>query len=151
MTIRNITKPIFFLLLLPILFVYPQQENFEKKILYPSEIDWSNAETASNGVQTFNVLGNLKEEGYYIIMVRIPASTKLVPHFHPENRTVTVVGGKFYWTYGETFDETKLHEMTTGAYFTEPSNEPHFAMTKDEEVILQVNGFGPTGTTVIKK
>jgi quercetin dioxygenase-like cupin family protein len=148
---RSFSKFVFTLLLALPLFIYAQQTKFEKLILHPSEIDWSKAETAANGVQTYTVLGNLKEEGYYIIMVRIPANTKLAPHFHPENRTVVVVSGKFGWIYGDTFDETKLHEMTTGTFFAEPGNEPHFALTKNEEVILQVAGFGPTGTTIIKK
>lgn len=128
-----------------------QEAKFEKNVIRLSEIDWRKAQTADNGVQTYFLLGNPKEAGYYIIMVRIPPNVKLVPHFHPENRTVVVTAGKFYWNYGNVFDESKLLEMNVGAYFVEPANEPHFAQTQNDEVILQVNGFGPTGTTLINK
>lgn len=128
-----------------------QEVKFEKNVIHLSEIDWGKTITADNGVQTFYLLGNPKEAGYYIILVRIPPNVKLVPHFHPENRTVVVTAGKFYWNYGNVFDESKLLEMHVGAYFVEPADEPHFAQTKNDEVILQVNGFGPTGTTLINK
>ena len=97
------------------------------------------------------VVGDLQKEGYYIMMVRIPAGIKLPPHFHPENRTVIVIKGNFSYGYGDTFDESKLNEMCVGTYFTEPANQPHYAIIKNEDVILQVNGFGPTGTTLVKK
>ena len=84
------------------------------------------------------------------MMVKIPNGTKLQPHFHPENRTVVVTSGTFYYGYGDSFDESKMNEMTTGTFFTEPSNQPHFAYAKTGDVILQVNGFGPTGSTIIK-
>ena len=144
-------KKIFLLFFLIISVLHAQNIKLAQEILKPSEIDWEKAEKLSNGVQNYLVVGDPQKEGYYIMMVRIPAGVKLPPHFHPENRTVVVTSGKFYYGYGDLFDELKMHEMTTGTYFTEPSNQPHYAYTKAGEVILQVNGFGPTGSTIIKK
>ena len=141
-----------FLLLFLFLFAVCNAQNFKltPQVIKPSEIDWEKVEKLSNGVQNYLVVGDPQKEGYYIMMVRIPADVKLPPHFHPENRTVVVTSGKFYYGYGDKFDETRMREMTTGTFFTEPSDQPHFAYTKAGEVILQVNGFGPTGSTVIK-
>ena len=121
------------------------------QIVKPADINWEKVEKLSNGVQNYLIVGDPQKEGYYIMTVRIPGGTKLPAHFHPENRTVVVTSGTFYYGYGDSFDESKLNEMNIGTFFTEPANEPHFAFTKAGEVILQVNGFGPTGSTLMKK
>lgn len=143
----------FLFIILAVAFSYTAAQNFkiEPGFVKPSAIDWEKAEKLSNGVQNYLLVGDPAKEGYYIMMVKIPVETKLPPHFHPENRTVAVLSGKFLYGYGDTFDESKMNDMTTGTYFTEPANQPHFAYTKESDVILLVNGFGPTGTTIIKK
>jgi quercetin dioxygenase-like cupin family protein len=128
-----------------------QVSKLSPHIIKPADIEWEKVEKLSNGVQNYLVIGDPAKEEYYIMMVRIPGGTKLPPHFHPENRTVVVTSGTFYYGYGDTFDESKLNEMTVGTFFTEPANQPHHAYAKAGDVILQVNGFGPTGTTLIKK
>ena len=145
-------KKINFLLFLLLFTVsHAQNVKLSPHVLKPADINWEKVEKLSNGVQNYLVIGDPQKEGYYIMMVRIPANTKLPPHFHPEDRTVVVTNGTFYYGYGDKFDDSKMHEMTTGTFFTEPSDKPHFAFTKMGDVILQVNGFGPTGSTLIKK
>ena len=144
-------KIILFLFLLLVTISQAQNFKLSPQVLKPTDINWEKVEKLSNGVQNFLVVGDPQKEGYYIMMVRIPNGTKLLPHFHPENRTVVVVSGTFYYGYGDSFDEAKLNEMITGTFFTEPSDKPHFAFAKVGDVILQVNGFGPTGSTMIKK
>jgi hypothetical protein len=36
-----------------------------------------------------------------------------------------------------------------GTFYSEPPRTPHFAWAKDGEVILQITGMGPSGTTSI--
>jgi quercetin dioxygenase-like cupin family protein len=141
------------LILLVFLFTVSQAQilKLTPNILKPTDINWEQVEKLSNGVQNYLVIGDPLKDGYYIMMVRIPNGTKLPPHFHPENRTVVVTSGIFYYGYGDTFNETKLNEVTVGTFFTEPAEQPHFAFAKAGDVILQVNGFGPTGSTIIKK
>ena len=63
---------------------------------------------------------------------------------------VTVLSGTFYYAYGDKFDESKLKELPPGSFFTEPSGMSHYAMTKNQEVILQLNAIGPDGTSYVK-
>lgn len=145
-------KKIFFFLFLVFAVINSAQElKLSPQSIKPTDINWDKVEKLSNGVQNYLVVGDPSKEGYYIMMVRIPGGTKLPPHFHPENRTVVVTKGSFFYGYGDTFDESKMNEMTTGTYFTEPSQQPHFAFAKNGDVILHVAGFGPTGSTIIKK
>jgi hypothetical protein len=36
-----------------------------------------------------------------------------------------------------------------GTFLSEPPKAPHYSWAKDGEVIIQVTGAGPTGSTVI--
>jgi quercetin dioxygenase-like cupin family protein len=142
---KNIGK-LFIILLAIASYIYSQEIKFEPKIVILDSVKWSSPE---NGIQTSLLYGDPAKAGYYIMLYKISKGIKLFPHYHSENRSVMIVSGKFFYSYGSGFDENKMNELTSGTFFTEPSHQPHFAWTKNEEVVLQVNGFGPTGTTFI--
>ncbi|MDF1611698.1 cupin domain-containing protein [Stygiobacter electus] len=129
--------------------IFPQTQNFTPQIIFPDEIKWKSTGQKDYSVETFSLLGNPNENGIYVQMVKIPPNTKLLPHFHPDNRTVYVIEGEFFYCYENSFDETKEKKISKGSFFTEPANQPHFAFTKENYVILYVNGIGPTKTTFI--
>lgn len=116
----------------------------------PEDTDWKSSAMLPNGIQAQLLVGDPKAGGLYAMRVRIPAGTRIPPHWHPDlKRTVTVISGTLRIGFGRTFDETKLVSMTPGTFFTEPSNEPHFAMTGDEDAILHLIAIGPSGTTYV--
>ena len=55
--------------------------------------------------------------------------------------------GTWYFGYGKTFDSNALKALPPGSFYTEPPADPHFAETRDSAVVLQITGYGPTGTT----
>ena len=44
--------------------------------------------------------------------------------------------------------ETRLRALLPGSFNTEPANDNHFAETGDD-VLVQISGLGPTGTTYV--
>jgi hypothetical protein len=42
------------------------------------------------------------------------------------------------------------HALPPGSFYTEPPGDDHFAETRDSEVIVQITGFGPTGTSYVR-
>jgi quercetin dioxygenase-like cupin family protein len=93
------------------------------------------------------VYGDPAKSGMYVYRSKLALGTKNVPHSHPEERTVVILSGTLYYGLGEQWDESKLIAFPAGTFFSEPPMMPHFAWAKDGEVILQVTGIGPTGTT----
>lgn len=130
-------------------FTFIQTNSLKPKIILPTEIKLSAAQPG--GLETAILEGNPQEEGLYVMRVKIPSGTKLLAHTHPDNRTVVVLSGTFYYCYGNKFDESKLNEIPAGTFFTEPANQPHFAFAKAGEVLLHVTGYGPSGTTELEK
>ena len=148
---KSFAAIIFFAVVTAFSFAFVQSNSLTPKIILPGEIQW-NADTKQTGrVETIVLAGDPQKEGLYTMRVKIPAGTKLLPHWHPENRTAVILSGTFYYSYGDSFNEDKLKEMPPGTFFSEPAKQPHFAYAKKGDVIIQVTGWGPTGTTQLKK
>jgi quercetin dioxygenase-like cupin family protein len=114
--------------------------------LTPDEVKWV---AQPNGNQQAVLAGNQKETGLYMYRTRFPANYRNKPHFHPDQRIVTVMSGTLYVGYGEKMDNSRMKALPAGSIFTEPPRQPHYVWAKGGEVVIQVTGYGPSGTTVI--
>jgi len=101
--------------------------------------------------QTTVLYGDPSKAGLYVYRTRLSAGSKNLPHWHPEERTVTILSGTLYYSVGEQWDEGKFLAHPPGTFFNEPPKMPHAAWAKDGEVILQVTGIGPTGSTPVHR
>lgn len=123
--------------------------------LTPAEIDavaptGAGAGTSGvSGIQTRVLKGDPNKPGLYTIQLKVPANTKIEAHAHPDDRVATVILGTWYIGYGSRFDEKKLKALTPGSYYTEPPSVPHFARTGNRAVVMQITGYGPTGTKYV--
>jgi quercetin dioxygenase-like cupin family protein len=121
----------------------------ERFVILPDQIEWK-AEPFSPYPDTAILFGDPTKPGLYVIRVKLPAGFKIMPHIHPDVwRTGSVLSGTQYLGLGAKWDEAKLNAYPAGTFFTEPKDTPHFVWAKDDEVILQITGMGPTSTTMI--
>ena len=95
------------------------------------------------------LIGASNKPGTYVERVRFPANTISRAHSHPEDRTYTVISGTWYVGYGDTYDPAKLKALPPGSFYTEPANVNHFSLTKDEPVLVQISGHGPSATRFV--
>lgn len=102
-----------------------------------------------SAVQVIVIHGDPSQKGLYTILLKVAAHTKIPAHLHPDDRIGTVVSGTWYFGYGDQFDESKLKELPVGSIYSEVENQNHFAMTKDESVIAEITGYGPSGTAYV--
>jgi quercetin dioxygenase-like cupin family protein len=102
------------------------------------------------GVSRMVVYGDPSKTGAYVIRVRFLPGTMSMPHFHPEDRLATVLKGTWWTGTGENFEPEKTEPIRAGGFMLHPAGEAHFDGAKDEEVILQLAGVGPSGTTFYK-
>ena len=93
--------------------------------------------------------GDPSKPGLYTIQLTVPASTKIQAHAHLDDRVATVISGTWYIGYGSHFGENKLKALTPGSFNTEPPSVAHFARTGNRPVIVQITGYGPTGTKYV--
>lgn len=104
-----------------------------------------------SGIKTRVLKGDPTKPGVYTIQLTVPANTRIEAHKHPDDRVATVVSGTWFIGYGSEFDEKKLKALKPGSFYTEPPDVDHFARTGKTAVVVQITGYGPTGTEYVKK
>jgi len=120
----------------------------------PADVPWPAARAAgtgtsgAGGIETVVLKGDPAKPGLYTLLLRVAPNVRIQAHAHRDDRVATVVGGTWYFGYGDRFNEAALQALEPGSFYTEPPGVPHFAMTK-EQVVLQITGTGPSSTTYV--
>jgi quercetin dioxygenase-like cupin family protein len=121
----------------------PDQAVF--RAILPEDIDWQPFPAFPPAVRLAVVVGHPAEPGPYVIRVKAPGGTKLMPHRHPEDRIYTVMSGVFYIGLGEAFDGNRVQAFPPGSVVILPGNTPHFHWAKSGEYVTQITAIGPLG------
>jgi hypothetical protein len=114
----------------------------------PDSIKW---QRSASGRDVAYIMGRPDQPGPYLYLVKWPPNSKERAHMHPDARYGTVLSGKHYIGYGDSFDEAKLHADGPGTMFTEPARTAHFGMTREEGAVLYFYGIGPSAIIPIEK
>jgi len=101
------------------------------------------------GVKMAVISGNPQEPRMYTIRVLFPPGVMSRPHWHPETRYVTVLKGTWWAGTGEKFDPNNTIPVPAGSFVEHPSHMVHYDGAKDEEVIVQISGIGPSATIFV--
>src|SRR5882757_3110353 len=111
----------------------PDESDF--RAILPEDMDWKPFPAFPPGARLAVLVGHPAEPGPYVVRVKLPGGTKLMPHKHPEDRIYTVLSGVFYIGLGEDFDESKLTAYAPGSVVILPGDQPHFHWAKSGEYI----------------
>ena len=123
-------------------------QSTEPVVKFPNDLEFK--APLSAGPQVAILYGDPTKAGVFVTRSKFAPGLKVMPHSHPDEwRTVVVLSGTLYFGVGEQWDESKLKPYPAGTFFSEPSKTPHYGWAKDGEVIIQVTGMGPSGTTPI--
>ena len=123
-------------------------QSSEPYVKLPNEIEFKEPFRAG-GPSGAVIYGDPKKQGLYVTRVKFSPGLKNMPHWHPDERTVVVLSGTYYFAYGDQWDEAKLKPLPAGSFLTEPPKAAHYNWAKDGEVILQITGYGPTDAIAI--
>ena len=94
--------------------------------------------------------GDPAKPGIYVVRIRFPRGVMSNNHFHKEDRHAVVLTGTWYTGTGSEFVPEKTIGLKPGSYMMHPGGEHHFDGAKDEEVTLQLIGYGPSVTTRLR-
>ena len=104
---------------------------------------WKDAPpTMPPGTKIAVLEGDTKQPGIFTVRLKVPAGSVIEPHTHPRPERVTVLSGKLLVGFGTTTDETKGTTFTTGGFYVNPPNEPHYVFFL-EDTVLQLTCEGP--------
>jgi hypothetical protein len=110
----------------------------------PDKIAWK---INPNGADNAVLLGDPTKPGLYIYLVRWHPGHMSHPHFHPNDRFITVLSGTWWVGTGTKFDPDATVPMPAGSYVVHYGKQIHYDGAKDGECVLEIVGEGPATAT----
>ncbi len=115
------------------------------RFLLPDQIPWG--PVTRNGNQQAVLLGDPSRPGPYIVMVRWLPGHMSRPHFHPNDRFITVISGTWWMGSGPVFNPDTTTPVPAGSFITHLGRGIHYDGAKDEPCIILIMGEGPGTST----
>jgi hypothetical protein len=110
----------------------------------PDQIRWTDE---SIGAKIAILHGDPAKPGPYIVLVRWPAHHMSRPHYHPNDRFITVISGTWWVGTGTKFDPDATTPLPAGSFVTHFGKQIHYDGAKDGDTVLQIVGEGPATMT----
>ena len=110
----------------------------------PDKIGWK---VNPNGADQAVLFGDPAKEGLYIYLVRWHAGHMSHPHFHPNDRFITVLSGTWWVGTGTKFDPDATVPMPAGSYVVHYGKQVHYDGAKEGDTVLLIVGEGPATAT----
>lgn len=114
----------------------------------PESLRWSSPPTIP-GLKGAWLLGAENEPGTYVQRVILAAGARIPAHTHPDTRYSTVLSGTLYVAFGTKPADADFVAVPAGALYVAPAGQAHTLWARDDEVVYQEAGNGPTGTTLL--
>ena len=105
----------------------------------PDQMQWRDTE---NG-KTANLYGYPSKPGLYAYILKRGPNVWSKPHFHDNDRFVTVLEGTFWVGTGQ-FDPQCTVPLAAGSFVRDVADGIHFDGTKDDGATLYFVGIGPS-------
>jgi len=118
------------------------------QIVRDADVKWT-AGQFGGGLQSAVLSGNPSQAGPYVMRVKFAPGTMSPPHFHSETRYIVVLKGTWWVGAGPKWDRDGMTPVSVGSMAVHHPNKVHYDGAKDEEVVLQIVGVGPSGTTPV--
>ena len=117
----------------------------------PDGVQWVTmaGEAGRVGMQQAIIYGDPTKPGLYIVRNKFPPGVMSTPHAHSDDRIGIVLKGTWWTGTGPTMDVPHTVAVGTGGTMIHPKGEVHYDGARDEEVIVQIVGFGPTAKTPV--
>jgi quercetin dioxygenase-like cupin family protein len=115
----------------------------------PDQLTWSDVPSMPAGARIAVIEGPMSAPAPFTVRLKFPANYSIPAHWHPAVEHVTVLSGTFYMGTGDVLEARQAMALAPGSVAIMQPGTRHFALTRGEEVIVQVHGVGPWGLTYV--
>ncbi len=125
----------------------PGANDLDPKVLaykLPDQIAWQDDPI---GAKMAVLQGDPSKPGLYVVLVKWTPHHMSHPHWHPNDRFITVISGTWWVGTGAKFDPDKTVPMPAGTFVTHFGKQIHYDGSKDSEAVLEIVGEGPATAT----
>jgi quercetin dioxygenase-like cupin family protein len=110
----------------------------------PDQIKWTDEPIGSKHAV---LVGDPDKPGLYVILVKWTAHHMSHPHFHPNDRFITVLSGTWWVGTGNKFDPDSTVALPAGTFVTHFGKQIHYDGAKEGDAVLEIVGEGPATAT----
>jgi quercetin dioxygenase-like cupin family protein len=112
-------------------------------IQMPKDIKW----VRNGGAESAVLVGDPSKPGLYVVLQKWLPHNNSRPHFHPNDRYITVLSGTWWVNTGAKYDPEGMKPVPAGSFVTHFAGQIHYDGAKDGECILEIVGMGPATAT----
>ena len=97
-------------------------------------------------ITTGAIFGDPGKPGMYVTRSRFLPGRGSRPHYHDQDRYITVIKGTWWVSLGpeaDVYNPEKMTALKQGSFIFEPAFGHHYDQARDEEVVVQIMGPGP--------
>ena len=113
-------------------------------IKLPGDIHWVDN---GDGSESAIISGDPSKPGLYVLLNKWKAHHNSRPHFHPNDRFITVLSGTWWVNAGAKYDPDGMKPLPPGSVVTHYAKGIHYDGARDGDVILEIVGMGPATAT----
>lgn len=112
-------------------------------IQIPSDIKWERR----GGSESATLVGDPSKPGLYVVLQKWLPHNNSRPHFHPNDRYITVLSGTWWVNTGPKYDPDGMKPVPAGSFVVHYAKQIHYDGAKDEPCVLEIVGMGPATAT----
>ncbi len=116
----------------------------------PDQYKWRDP-TGAAGVNQVVLHGDPTKPGPYVTLNRFKPGNFSKPHFHPNDRFITVLKGTWWVATGNKWDKNNMEPMPAGSFVTHFGKQVHWDGAKDEEAWVLIVGEGPGTLNLVEE
>ncbi|MBI3402177.1 MAG: cupin domain-containing protein [Acidobacteria bacterium] len=108
---------------------------------------------SADGVTAVVIMGDPSKPGMYVVQNTFAPGRTSRPHFHDQDRYITVIKGTWWVSLGpeaDVYNPSKMVAMKAGSFVFHPAGGHHYDGAKDEEAVVRIMGMGPVKTTQLE-
>jgi hypothetical protein len=110
----------------------------------PDQIKWTDG---GGGSRSAVLVGDPSKAGLYVVLVEWTPHHMSHPHWHPNDRYITVLSGTWWVGTGTKYDPDSTVPMPPGTFVRHVGRQVHYDGAKDVPAILEIVGEGPATAT----
>ena len=101
---------------------------------------------ALGDTQRATLVGDPDKPGLYVQLIKWAPHNMSRPHFHANDRFITVLSGTWWVGTGKKYDPDSTVPLRAGTVVTHFAKGIHYDGAKDEPAIIEIVGMGPATT-----
>ena len=113
-------------------------------ITLPKDLKWNESAAGSANITLF---GDPNKPGMYGVLTKWHPGHMSRPHFHPNDRYITVISGTWWVGTGPKYDPNSTVAVPAGSFVKHTGGEIHYDGAKDGDTVLEIVGMGPATST----